>query len=312
MGRSLDHQFSTSMTVNAYNSDGDALVSDRNSSMESVKRSMGSQPEDEDAEQSLNSMDELYYKNHHPSSNIMDKKLVIVLVAAGSLALFFMLVVGAILPDDGEFGAKGGVTTSNIDIESHNNINNNNYRIVPLPPEDIGRLCDDTFISSPHGYAICRQACKFSECCMLNSEVEGSCLFGDNRKVCALYQKSCEKVYQDDQEKKKKGNNNNNATSQQIIQNITTTTNTTIHMDKTSLENICSNEHLSTDEGQIKCYDACKPAMCCFKLTNNSTSSCDDNNNTETTKAWCKMFTPCSKVSFLLSHQNLRKRMNGF
>jgi len=301
------------MTATAHSNSDE--FSQRVSSLESVKRSIDSShsnsdefsqkvdslersmdllpPEDNSYNdiQSISSMDALYKKRSSEDSFIMDKRLVVVLVTAGSLALFFMLIVGAMLPDDGEFGAKGGVT-----ITSSNDKENNIYRTVPLPPEDIDRLCDDTFISSPHGYALCRQACKFSECCMLNSEVEGSCVFGDNRKVCALYQKSCDKVYQDDQDKKV--NANANATTKQ----------TTLHFDKTSLEDVCSDEHLSTDEGKIKCYDACKPAMCCFQPNTNSSSSCDgDNHDSSQTKNWCDMFSPCSKVSFS-GHHNLRKR----
>jgi len=299
---SLNDGRSSTMKATAHSNNDE--FSQSVSSLESVKRSMDLLPPEDNSYndiQSISSMDALYKKR--PSSEdsiIMDKRLVVVLVTAGSLALFFMLIVGAMLPDDGEFGAKGGVTvtitSSNNKENSNNDIkhdNNNIYRTVPLPPEDIDRLCDDTFISSPHGYALCRQACKFSECCMLNSEVEGSCVFGDNRKVCALYQKSCEKVYQDDQHKKVNAN--------------ATTKHTTLHFDKTSLEDVCSDEHLSTDEGKTKCYDACKPAMCCFQPNTNS-SSCDGvNDDSSETKNWCDMFSPCSKVSFL-GHHNLRKR----
>lgn len=260
-----EESYSTSIRANVNTS---SSFSQSRGSMESVKRSYENDYYNDT--EALNCIDEIYGDmNATQKDPSMDKKLVIVLVVAGSLALLFMLIVGASLPDDGEFGAQGSVSINEIDEK----INKHNYQIVPLPPEDIDILCDDNLISQPHGYSICRQACKFSECCMLNSELEGSCMYGDNRKICALYQQSCEKVYD------KKNDTD-------VVKNVTV-------YDKMALQNICSNQNTSSDEEVRKCQDACKPAICCFQPYNTS-ESCQS----PKTKTWCDMFSPCSKISF--------------
>merc|ERR1719221_1026836 len=178
------------------------------------------------------------------------------------------------------------------------NIENNNLQLLlPLPSDNIDVLCDsETISSSTKAYVACQESCKPSECCAINSEVDGSCMIGDeNRRICALYNKPCSIIYNYDI------NNETNTTNTTTIvdddnneDGTTTIASTTATTDDMDLENICSDEHLSTDFGRSRCYDACKPAMCCF-LNNND--SCLN----EKTKVWCDMFSSCTKIEFSFS-----------
>merc|ERR1719221_1715759 len=177
------------------------------------------------------------------------------------------------------------------------NIENNNLQLLlPLPSDNIDVLCDsETISSSTKAYVACQESCKPSECCAINSEVDGSCMIGDeNRRICALYNKPCSIIYNYDI------NNETNTTNTTTIVDDDnnedgTTTISTATTDDMDLENICSDEHLSTDFGRSRCYDACKPALCCFD--DNTLSTCLN----KETKIWCDMFSPCTKIEFSFS-----------
>merc|ERR1711902_103303 len=116
----------------------------------------------------------------------------------------------------------------------NNKIEDNNHPLLlPLPSDNIDVLChNETISSSTKAYVTCQESCKPSECCAINSEVDGSCMIGDeNRRICALYNKPCSIIY---------NYNINNETNITIDNNNnedgTTTTNTATTTDEMELE----------------------------------------------------------------------------
>lgn len=129
---------------------------------------------------------------------------------------------------------------------------------------NVAQLCKRRFITTYNGFSICEDACEVAKCCFPHNEgsKNETCIneYGNNI-TCTWYYDPCKPIF--------------NASIDQS--------------NRTSLEDICSEENLSQESTKMKCYEACSPARCCFINNNTCTGNSDSEN-------WCKMFSICPNI----------------
>jgi len=184
-------------------------------------------------------------------SSLLERNTIIAIVVVCCLSMVLMVVIIIIKPDD------------------HFDLSQSNTFLTP-PPKDINRFCETQFISTFSGFSLCEQMCQAADCCLLDNQVTGSCK-DQNPDACAQYYQLCKPIFE------------NNSFSLDFDRDDI--------IDMSNLDNICSSASLSTESGRAMCFDACRPALCCFE-SNTNALSCLSNQ----TKSWCDMFSKCEII----------------